>query len=206
MGIIIAFSVILIIAFILLSSLHFRIKVSDTVIFSVKFLGFKLFSFDGNKKSTSKKDKHKYKVKKPNKKKLSNTLKEHAKGKTGKELIVEILEIVKDLCVKLASLLKHVKFKKMEFSLIVASSDAATTAILYGNLCSVVYSICAALGSAYNFDVKKVSVSADFSAENMLLKLDSSFKIKLIFVIQFLIKTAFSIIKLRMGEVKNGRT
>lgn len=206
LGVIIAISIIGIITLILLSSLCFRIKISDTVYFSISFLGLKLFTIDPNKKSTKKKSIKSKPNKELGKKKLTTTLKEFAKGKTRKELIEEVLFLVKDLCVKLGKMLKHVKFQKLEFSLMVASQDAAKTAILYGNMCSIVYSICAALNSAYNFDAQKVSVSADFSSEEMKMMLNGAFKIKLVFVIQFLIKSAFSIIKLRMGEVKNGRT
>ncbi len=206
LGVTIALSVVGIIALLLISSLCFKVKVSDTVYFSVSYFGINLFTFDPNIKDSKNKSKNSNSSKEQSKKKITNTLKEFAKGKTRKELIEEVLLLIKDLCVKFVKLLKHIRFNRLEFSLVVASLDAAKTAILYGNMCAIVYSICAALNSAYNFDAKKVNVSADFSSEEMKMNLNSIFKIKLIYVIQFIIKSAFSIIKLRMGEVKNGRT
>ena len=204
-GLIIAIIIVLLIAFLLLSSLTVVFNIDEQIVLEVKFLGISLFNFNSKHKANNKPSVKKTAAKKNDKKKLTSVLKEFAKGKSKKELIEEILEIIKELCVKFGRLLKHIKFKKLEFNLTVASSDAATTAILYGNLCAVVYSICGMLSTAYNFDAKKVKVLTDFTSENMKIMLKSKIKVKLIYLVAFAISAAFSIIKLRIGEVKNGR-
>ena len=62
------------------------------------------------------------------------------------------------------------------------------------------------LGSAKGFNAKKIKVSTDFSSEQMTLILKSTIKIRLLFLVGFAVSTAFSIIKLKLGEVKNGRS
>ncbi|MBQ1186721.1 MAG: DUF2953 domain-containing protein [Clostridia bacterium] len=204
-GFIIAVAIVLLITFLLLSSLTIIFNIENKITLKVKFLGICLFNFNPNKKAKSASHK-KVSEKKQNKKTLTSTLKEYAKGKSKRELVQKILEIIKELCIKFGRLLKHLKFEKLNFNLTVASDNAATTAILYGNLCAVVYSICGMLGAAYNFNPKNINVSADFASEQMNLILVSKVKVKLIYIIVFLISAIFSIIKLRIGEVKNGRT
>ena len=184
-GLIIAGAVLCIILILLLSSLKITLNISDGVTFKITYLGLSVFTQKQNK--------------------LTNVLKDYAKGKSRKKVIEDILVILKQLCLRFVKLLKHVRFKKLDFNLTVASEDAATTAIRYGNICSIVYSLCGLLGSACDFDAKKVKVSADFASENMTLVLKSTIKIRLIFLVSFAFGFAFSIIKLKLGELKNGR-
>ena len=199
-GLIIVMTFVCIILLLLLSSLKITFNICDGVDFRVSFLGISLFSLKENKPVKNKSEKSK------GKSKLTNTLKEYSKGKSRKLLVEEILFILKELCVKFVKLLKHIRFKKLDFNLIVASDDAAKTAIRYGKVCSVVYSICGMLGSAKRFNAKKIKVSTDFSSEQMTLILKSTIKIRLLFLVGFAVSTAFSIIKLKLGEVKNGRS
>ena len=62
------------------------------------------------------------------------------------------------------------------------------------------------LESTYNFDAKKIKVTADFTSEQMKLELKSVIKVRLIHLINFALSSVFSIIKMKIGEVKNGRT
>lgn len=182
----------------LISSLKITFRLSDSVIFYITFLGFRIFDINSKPKTKKSEDKEKGK--------LTGVLKEYAKGKSRKKLVGEILVILKALCEKFIKLIKHIRFNKLEFSLTVASDDAAKTALAYGTACSVVYSICGMLSSAYKFNPKKVNVSADFSTEQITLKVNTVIKIRLIHLVKFALSTAFSIIKLKLGEVKNGRT
>ena len=195
-ALIIAAAVVGIIFLLLISSLKITFRLSGSVVFYITFLGIKVFDINAKPKKEKKQDE----------KKLTGVLKEYAKGKSRKKLVGEILEIVKSLCVKFGKLIKHLRFKKLEFDLTVACDDAAKTAIAYGSICSVVYSICGMLASAYNFNPKKVNVSADFSADKMSLKVNTVIKVRLIHLLKFALSTAVSIIKLKLGEVKNGRT
>ena len=202
-GLIITIVIIVIILALLMSSISISLKISDIVIFKVGFLGLELYKLKPHKKNKS--DSGVPADKPKGKNKLTTLLKEYAKGKSKRELTSEIFEIFKDLCIKFARLIKHVRFKRLKLCLGVATDNAANTAILYGNICSIVYSICGMLKSSYDFDPKKIRVYADFSSEHMSLILDSKIKIKLIFIVKFLISTVFSLIKIKLGEVKNGR-
>ena len=195
-GLIIAITIICIILILLCSSLKIVLKISDGVVFRISFLGITVFSLD-NDRQLKKEDS-------TEKKKITTVLKEYTKGK--KNAVENILSVLKELCVKFGLIVKHLRFKKLEFDLTVATSDAATTAIAYGGLCSLVYSISGMLSSAYHFDAKKIQVSADFSAEQMNLRLNSVLKIRVVFLVRFTLSAALSIIKMKLGEVKNGRT
>lgn len=199
-GLIIATVFVCIILTLLFSSLKITLSISDTVIFKLSYLGIPLFSFDKNKPVKKKKEKHK------DNKSFTEVLKDYTKGKSRKKIIQEILTVLKELCVKFGTVLKHLRFKKLEFDLTVASSDAATTAIAYGNICSLVYSLSGMLGSAYNFDAKKIKVSADFASEQVKFILNCQVKIRIVYLVRFALSTVLSIIKLKLGEVKNGRT
>lgn len=199
MGLIIAAILLCILLILLLSSLKITLNICDGVEFKINFLGINIFNL---------KKKHKRKKQKNGKedKKLIGVLKEYTKDKSRKKLVEEILYILKEICVKFGRLLKRIRFIKLDFDLTVASGDAATTAIRYGSICSVVYSICGMLESTYNFDAKKIKVTADFTSEQMKLELKSVIKVRLIHLINFALSSVFSIIKMKIGEVKNGRT
>lgn len=201
-GLYIALAFIGIIVFILTSSLSVAFNITDKVYFKVSFLGLCIFDINSKKKH-KKQSKEKSNIEK---KQFTSVLKEYASNKNNKELIFELLSLIKELCVKCSKLLKHVNVKRLEFNLKIASDDAAKTAILYGNACSIVYSIVALLKSACDFDHKKIMVSADFSSEQISLKLLCQIKIKLIYVITFAVSVLYSLIKIKLGEIKNGRS
>ena len=195
-GLIIAMIFASVILLVLLSSLSVTLSINDKVVFRVNFLGICVFDINSKKK----------KKEKTSNKGLTDVLKEYAANKNNKELIVEIFSIFKELCIKFSKLLKHTRFKKLEVDFRISSNDAAKTAILYGNACSVVYSLVALLKSACNFDHKKIKVSADFSSETINLSMLCNIKIKTVYIVSFAISVLYSIIKTKLGEFKNGRT
>ncbi len=201
-GIIIAIIFAGIIVLLLTSSLSVTLNITDKVYFKVSLLGICIFDINSsNKKEASVKKKDD-----SEKKGLTTLLKEYTGNKNNKELIFDILSLFKELCLKFSQILKHVRVKKLEVDLKIASDDAAKTAILYGNACSLVYSVVALLKSASDFDHKKITVSADFSSETMSLSMLSNIKLRIIYILGFAISVARSIIKIKVGEIKNGRT
>ena len=201
-GLIIAMIFASVILLVLLSSLSVTLSINDKVVFRVNFLGICVFDINSKKKKNSSLKKKE----KTSNKGLTDVLKEYAANKNNKELIVEIFSIFKELCIKFSKLLKHTRFKKLEVDFRISSNDAAKTAILYGNACSVVYSLVALLKSACNFDHKKIKVSADFSSETINLSMLCNIKIKTVYIVSFAISVFYSIIKTKLGEFKNGRT
>ncbi len=201
-GLIIALVFASVISLVLLSSLSVTLNIVDKVIFRLSFLGICVFDINSKKE---KKISLKKKEKKSNKG-LTDVLKQYAANKNNKELIIEIFSLFKELCIKFSKLLKHTKFKRLEVDLRISSNDAAKTAILYGNVCSVVYSIVALLKSACDFDHKKIKVSADFSSETINFSMLCNIKIRIVYIVAFAISVLYSIIKTKLGELKNGRT
>lgn len=201
-GFIIAIVLVFVIGFLLLSSLSVTLNINDKVFLKVSFLGICIFNINpkSNRKTSLKK-----KDKTP-KDSIIDVLKQYASNKNNKELVLEIFSILKELCIKFYKILKHVRVRKLEVDLIVSSNDAAKTAILYGNICSVVYSLVALLKSACEFDHKKIKVSADFSSENMNFSMLCNIKIRMVYIVTFAISLLYSIIITKLGELKNGRT
>lgn len=74
--------------------------------------------------------------------------------------------LIKLLLKKLGWILKKIKVRKLKVKISVAASDAAQTAILYGEVCSVVYPVLSMLMSVIDCKVKKFDVSADFVHES----------------------------------------
>ena len=70
--------------------------------------------------------------------------------------------LLKLLLKKIGWILKKIKVRNLKFRMAVAASDAAQTAILYGEVCSVVYPVLSMLMSVIDCKVKKIDVSADF--------------------------------------------
>lgn len=206
-GWIIALSIFEIITTLLVSSVKIVLDIAERVFFEISFLGVKLFSYDSAKPQIKTEKPKSVKPKKPEEKgKLTKLLKEYAKGKHKKELVEELLELLKVFCVKFKMLLSHVRFKKVHLDLTVATPDAADTAILYGRLCSVIYSLVALLESAVNFTPKKISVKTDFTSEDLKLVLSGVIKVRVLYVLGFAVSLAFSVLKMKIGDIKNGRT
>lgn len=201
-GLIIAMVFASVILLVLLSSLSVTLNINDKVIFRLSFLGICIFdiNFKKKKKSSLKKKEQ------TSNKGLTDVLKQYAANKNNKELIIEIFSIFKELCIKFYKLLKHTRFKRLEVDLKISSDDAAKTAIIYGNVCSVVYSLVALLKSACDFDHKKIKVSADFSSETINFSMLCNIKIRIVYIVAFAISVLYSIIKTKLGELKNGRT
>lgn len=205
-GWIIALSVAAVAFLLLISSFKITIRLDTDAYFEVKFLFFTLFRYSPEKnkpqrtksKTTSNKDE--------GTSKLRDLLKKYSEGKSRSKIISELLELIKAFLISFKRFIRRIVFKDLVFDLTVGSDDAAKTALLYGSMCTLVYSISALLSSAVNFNPKKISVNSDFTAEQMTLGLKCTIKVKLCFVIAFAISLIFKVIKIKIGEIKNGRT
>lgn len=209
-GWIVALSVVGVIFILLISSINVFLEINDRVFLKISILGITLFSYDSeNTKTKPKNTKHKKKLEASDEKSLStfsSLLKEYTKGKNKRELIQELFEIIKYLCIRFKTLLGHFRFKKVVLDLTVATDEAAETAILYGRLCSVIYSIVSLLESSVNFSSEKISVKTDFTSEKFKLILSSTFKIRVCYILGFALSLAVKVIKIKIGDIKNGRT
>ena len=201
-----ALGIIALIGLLLVCSLKVKLHIDKTVCLKISFLGISLYSFD----SAYAKGSH---TKKPKKKKpkkegspLIDSIKKYASSKNKPELIAEIFTYLRLLCEKFRKIIPHIRFYDLNMNLAVATEDAAQTAILYGNLSSLIYPVCTLLSCATHFYTQNISVSADFSGKNIRFNLSTIIKIRLFFILKLLISLVFSLSKIKIGDLKNGRT
>lgn len=92
---------------------------------------------------------------------------------------------------RVGKMLRHLKIKRFMLNIVVASDDAAATAISYGAVCSAVYPVLTLLSTAAGVKLKNVSITADFNVTNPDFKLSADISVPLI----FLLISAFGIFK-----------
>ena len=202
-GWIVFFSILAVFALLLLSSLKITLDIGEKAVFKIEFLFLKLFDIDSKKTSGSIKEKKK--LKKKDKKSIVDTLKDYASSKHKAELFFEIIEYLKIALIKFKKLLSHTRFNKAVLDLTVATEDAADTALLYGKVCSAVYPIVSVLDTAMKFDPKHISVKTDFASTQIKFYMSGVIKVRVIYLVGFVISTAVSIIILKLGDINNGK-
>lgn len=124
------------------------------------------------------------------------------KGKYGFTGAVKEIFAFLHSCLKhLGGLLKTVKFRKVKLNLTVAASDAAKTAIQYGEVCSAVYPVLSYLDSIANIRYKEINVKSDFCSTKGSFNFSLNVRVQII----FLIITAYKIYKeYKNFSVRNG--
>lgn len=143
----------------------------------IKYSGITVFD---NKKS-EKKQKNKYKKQSKPNKKSAKTKKDNFFIRTYKQkglmgTIKYFSTILKIVLKKLMWLLKKFKFRRFKFDLTVATSDAADTAIKYGEVCAATYPVFALIQSVADFKPKDINISADFDKSKWEFKCETLVK------------------------------
>ena len=212
-GILILIVVLTPIICLLISSVKLALEISDKVRFSISYLGIELYSFDSSvdklklpeKKEKSRKTKPKKETaKKAKERNFKSILKDYADTKGSKlEIVFDILEILELLCVKFMKLMRHIRFKKVKMELVVATDDAADTALSYGRACAVTGAIVNYLDKAIHFSPQQISVVSDFTSTESRFYLNGVIKLRVFFILHFAVTTLFSLIKLKIGDIKN---
>ena len=96
----------------------------------------------------------------------------------------EILSVIKPL-------IPHIKIRRIKLCVLVASSDAATTAIEYGAVCTAAYPILSFLETVADIGYKKIDIKSDF--ENTEPHFSFSGEVK--FSLCYFLATAFKAYK-----------
>ncbi len=151
-----------VLAILLLLPLTVDLVYEREFILKIKYLGITLF--DNKKTAEPKKSKQ---AKKTSQDKESSPKKENFIKRTYKQkgLLGTIDYFSKVFTMVLKRfwwVAKRFKFRKFNFDLVVATSDAADTAIQYGEVCAVLYPVLSLLQSLIDFKPKQVNISADF--------------------------------------------
>ncbi|MGN0518895.1 MAG: DUF2953 domain-containing protein [Acutalibacteraceae bacterium] len=144
------------------------------------------------KKKKSKKKSTSDKPKKEPKKSSWQQIKEE-KGLSG---LINILKSLANTTLNASKkLLNRLIVKDLRISVVIASDNAADTAINYGRACAAIYPVSAALISRLNTKKYDVSVRPDFDAKQTKIDCFAYLKIRLIFVTAFALRMLFGYIR-----------
>ncbi len=185
----------IVIAFILIAlfskiKIHLEFAKDTEPVFSVRFLGIRLYKFSEEKKTEDEQsDKNKSEQQK-NKLNLKKYIKTY-------DDVIELLHSIKNILVKFKKLIKNVVVKNTEMELVVVGSDAAATALIYGAACSAVYPIINLLSECFTFKPDKINVSAGFAENDMKFSLKTDFSVRVIHLLKFFISAVIEIFKLK---------
>ncbi len=161
------------------------IKFKEKFYIKIHFCGVKLFETEAEQKKEQSDDKKAIPEKGQDKnenevKGLWNFLKE----KYGfKDAVKTVFGFIRDLLAHIKKLLRHIKIKKVKLNITVASSDAAKTAIEYGEICSAVYPVTAFLQSYAKIDFKNINISTDFTSEESHFDFSAAIRLQVFFLL-----------------------
>lgn len=175
---------------ILLLPVSVNLKYNGELSFKVKFAGIKVFEPSKNPKKAEENIQPAQKTKsKDSQLKSSFKILKEKHGFIG--AVKEIVSFIKDCLNHLGLLLKTMKFKKICLDLSVAGSDAAQTAIQYGEVCSAVYPVLSFFQSKANVKYKQINIKGEFEKP----KGNFSFNMVVNLQIVFLLIAGFRIYK-----------
>lgn len=141
-------------------------------------------------------------AKKSTKKKKQTDVEQKEKSKKSVKDIIELIGLVSAaLGGLIKSFGKHLKIKTVRMSIIVATRDAAKTAVGYGTVCQSVAYIMELLYNLTGFTVKRhgeVTVSPDFTAETSTVNLKFIFKLRVWHVFAMLFSAGLAFLKKKL--------
>lgn len=160
-------------------------------------------------KETAKREKKKKRQEKKAKKssdKKKNAADSKPKEKP-KKSVKDIVELVGLISAVLGGLIrsfgKHLKIKTVRMNIIVATGDAAKTAVVYGAVCQGVAYIMELLYNLTGFTVKRngeVTVAPDFTAESSALDLKFTFKLRVWHVFAMIFSAGLAFLKKKLKK------
>lgn len=140
--------------------------------------------------------------KKSTKKKKKTDVKQKEKSKKSVKDIIELVGLISAaLSGLIKSFGKHLKIKTVRMNIIVATGDAAKTAVVYGTVCQSVAYIMELLYNLTGFTVKRngeVTVLPDFTAETSTLDLKFIFKLRVWQVFAMLFSAGLAFLKKKL--------
>ncbi len=168
------------IALILLLPVSVCLKYDGDFAFKVKFAGIKIFE----PKDKPKKSKTEAKPAKEAKENQFKTTFDRLKDKKGFiGAIKEIFAFLKDCLTHLGFFIKTMRFKKVYLDLNVVGSDAATTAIQYGQVCSVAYPTLSFFQSKATVKYNKIYIKSNIEGKTSSFSFSAAVNLQIIFLI-----------------------
>lgn len=189
--------------------IHILIDEDFRVNLNYLFLKFKLYP--SKKEDKKKATKEKADEKKPSAIKTFTKNLIAEKGVT--EALKELFSIIKELLLPFGPFVSKMVLNIKDFTVVVATPDAARTAITYGAVTGLVYDLLAVVDKKVILKKKNVRVYSDFLSDKSWVKANIKFSIRpitLFPLIKSLVKTYMNrILKpqnaaIKKGDVKNG--
>ena len=169
-------AIILLFGVLLLLPVKIDFDYDGEVFFKVKYICFTLIDSEEKEKKTKKTSKKKKKKDASQKKESTN------KQKNITYTIKYYGNMIQLALKQLRWLISFIKIRKFVFDLTVATDNAASTAIEYGEMCAVVYPIISFVQTNTNFKLKTddINIRPDFDNSDSKLKASVLVKAKLI--------------------------
>ncbi len=149
-------AIILLILTALLIPLKLELQLTEKFEFKVKYAGFKILP-----KTKERTELKSQKIESEEKSK-DNFIKKLFDDNDFPAFCRIIIDFLKTIFLQLKFILKHLSIKKLCVDITVASSDAATTAINYGLVCTAFYNLLKFVETLTNLKLKEINVNSDF--------------------------------------------
>lgn len=170
--------------------------------FKMKYFGFTIYNISAQKTKREKhKTKEKTEIKEPIKSKKEKKIKQDNMfvkfyGNQGFNGVLELLkDAISSVNGAFKGLFKHIIVNHLYFDMIISSSDAASTAIKYGQVSSAVFPAMGLIVSSMRVRKYDIDISPDFLAKQDEVNFYFDAKIKPFFIIYVLTVFAFKILK-----------
>ncbi len=194
-------SVLILILIALLIPLKLELLFSDDFKFKLKYAGIKILP-----KQKRKLDKKSDKADTQEKEK-DNFVKKLFDENDFPTFIKIMLDFLKTVFSQLKFIVRHIKVKKLSVDIIVASTDAAVTAISYGVVCTAFYNALKFAETLTKIKIKKINISSDFEKAKSSLGFGAEISISPLFLLISAVVVMKKYIEFtnREGSVNNER-
>lgn len=159
--------------------------------FKIRLFGFKVFDSQKPKKEKTPitRKKNQEKNKKSDVKLRAKTIFERLQKKYGfTGAVSKIMTFVLKVLSHIKGFLRHINIHKVKLDIVVASEDAAKTAIEYGIVCQAVYPALSALTSMVNIKYKEINVKSDFESTNCNFQFGALVKLNIFWLLIAVVK------------------
>lgn len=171
----------------------------------VRFL-FLTYTFSPEKSKEKASQKEKTPKKQKKKKEDTDSQKDQSKWKNlfkerGLDGMIDLVKkFMEQVTQPIKKLLTHFHIKKLVCEVSVSTEDAAETAILYGQVCAVIYPAVAMVTEAAKLYRFTASVAPDFDKEKSSVNFELKFHVLTIWLLIAAVQTLFRFIKFRKIE------
>jgi hypothetical protein len=117
--------------------------------------------------------------------------------------IRELSGIVKVVLIRLKKTVKHIRVKKFRCVITVASDDPCKTAIEYGEVSGVAFTILRGLQELMKWNTRKTKmlVQSDFNGNKSKIDIEFKVKLKLYFILSAVLGVLFTLVKAKVTEI-----